>query len=95
MANKNMFNGRKKVNPALAAMNRQQHDILLIRSSNKANLLLSLMVLHSKFGFTKDELNHFLSEYRKQLDAYNSGYVENSKDFEDVLWDECEIRIDL
>lgn len=85
----------KRMNPALAVMSRQHQDNLLIRSSNKANLLLTLMVLHSKFDFSESDLNKFLSEYRKQLEAYNNGYVEKSKDFEDVLWDECGIKIDL
>lgn len=40
-------------------------------------------------------MDKFLSEYRKQLEAYNNGYVEKAKDFEDVLWDECGIKIDL
>ena len=95
MANKNAYNGRKRMNPALAAMSRQYQDNILIRSSNKANLLLTLMVLHSKFDFSESDMDTFLSEYRKQLEAYNNGYVEKAKDFEDVLWDECGIKIDL
>lgn len=92
---KTNYRPRKGINPALASMGQQQHDNLLIRSSNKANLLLTLMVLHSKFDFSKDELDRFLAEYRKQLEAYNLGYVEKSRDFEDVLWDECGIKIEL
>lgn len=91
----NNFRPRKGINPALAAINRQQQDNLLIRSSHKANLLLTLMVLHSKFDFEKEKIDKFLTEYRKQLDAYNAGYVECVKDFEDVLWNECGIKVQL
>ncbi len=36
-----------------------------------------------------------MSEFHKQLDAYNSGHIETVQDFEDVLWDECGIKVEL
>lgn len=85
----------KRMNPALAVMTQQKREDLIIRSSSKANLLLTLMVLHDKFGYEETSLNRFLEEYRKQLEAYNEGYIERVKDFEDVLWEECGIKVEL
>lgn len=86
---------RKGMNPALAAITEQRRDNLLIRSAAKANLLITLMVLHDKYGFGKKRIEQFLEEYHKQLEAYNSGHVEKAKDFEDVLWEECGIKVEL
>lgn len=85
----------KGMNPVLANMSMVQRDALLMRSANKAHLLLTLMVLHDKYGFGEKRLNRFMDEYKKQLDAYNEGYVESVKDFEAVLWEECGIKVDL
>ena len=74
--------------------NRRDAD-LLIRAANKANVILTLMVLADKFDFTTEDLEKFLAEYRSQLDAYNTGHVTSVSDFEQVLWEEHGMRIDL
>ena len=86
---------RRRMNPALANMSQMQRDNLLIRSSQKANLLISLMVLHDKFEFNDDMMDDYLTEFRKQLEAYNDGYIEKASDFEDILREECGIEIQL
>ena len=72
---------RKRMNPALAKLTQQRKDNLLISAAGKANLIISLMVLADKFDFTEEKLNKFIDEYEKQLDAYNSGYVEKRQGF--------------
>lgn len=42
---------RKGMNPALAAMTVRHKENQLISAAAKANMLISLMVLHDKFGF--------------------------------------------
>lgn len=86
---------KKGMNPALASalMVRREND--LINATAKANIIITLMVLHDKNGFGKKRMERFLDEYRKQLEAYNSGYVEKVSDFENVLQEECGIRIEL
>lgn len=86
---------RRRTNPVIANMNQMQRDNILIRASQKANLLISLMVLHDKFGFDEEKMDEYLTEFRKQLEAYNSGYIEKASDFEDVLREECGIEIQL
>ena len=94
MSKKTIFK-KKQQNPVLEALSRRRTDNQLIRSASKANLLITCMVLHDKFGYGKKRTEKFISEYHEQLEAYNSGYIEKAKDFEDVLWDECGIKIEL
>ena len=84
---------RKNMNPALARMTRVVEQNKLIAAAGKANMIISLMVLHDKFGYGEKRLNKFIDEYQKQLDAYNSGYVESVNDFTDVLKEECGIEL--
>lgn len=91
---KNSIPGRR-MNPALERMSTVARDNLLIRASQKANLLISLMVLRDKFEFDEAKMNEYLEEFRKQLEAYNEGYIEKAADLEDVLRDECGIEIKL
>ena len=84
---------RKGMNPALARMTQIRKDNMLISAAGKANMIISLMVLHDKFGYGEKRLNKFIDEYQKQLDAYNSGYVESVNDFTAVLKEECGIEL--
>lgn len=84
---------KKGMNPALARMTQIRKDNMLISAAGKANMIISLMVLHDKFGYGEKRLNKFIDEYYKQLDAYNSGYVESVNDFTDVLKEECGIEL--
>lgn len=84
---------KKGINPALARMTQIRKDNMLISAAGKANMIISLMVLHDKFGYGEKRLNKFIDEYQKQLDAYNSGYVESVEDFRAVLKDECRIEV--
>lgn len=84
---------KKGINPALARMTQIRKDNMLISAAGKANMIISLMVLHDKFGYGEKRLNKFIDEYQKQLDAYNSGYVESVKDFTTVLKEECGIEL--
>ena len=84
---------RKNMNPALARMTRIVEQNKLIAAAGKANMIISLMVLHDKFGYGEKRLNKFIDEYQKQLDAYNSGYVERVSDFTTVLKEECGIEL--
>ena len=84
---------KKGMPPTLARMTQIRKDNMLISAAGKANMIISLMVLHDKFGYGEKRLNKFIDEYYKQLDAYNSGYVESVKDFTTVLKEECGIEL--
>lgn len=84
---------KKGMNPALARITQFRKDNMLISAAGKANMIISLMVLHDKFGYGEKRLNKFIDEYQKQLDAYNSGYVESVNDFTEVLKEECGIEL--
>ena len=84
---------KKGMNPALARLSQIRKDNMLISAAGKASMIISLMVLHDKFGYGEKRLNKFLDEYQKQLEAYNSGYVESVNDFTVVLREECGIEI--
>ena len=85
---------KKGINPALAQMNQYQRDRVLIKSAYKANMILSLTVLLDKFDFEQEQLELFLAEVRKLLDAYNEGYI-NVKDIEDTLVEEVGIKVEM
>lgn len=55
--------------------------------------VLSVATLHDEFGFGEKRLNKFIDEYQKQLEAYNSEYVERVSDFTTVLKEECGIEL--
>lgn len=84
---------KRNMNPALARMTRVVEQNKLIAATGQVNMIISLMVLHDKFDFTPDQLDKFLTEYKKQLEAYDSGYVESVNDFTTVLKEECGIEI--
>ncbi len=50
------YTKRKGMNPALAAITAKKRDNLLVSAAAKANMLISLMVLHDKFGFGEKRL---------------------------------------
>lgn len=84
---------KRNMNPALDRMTRIVEQNRLIAAAGQANMIISLMVLHDKFDFTPDQLDKFLTEYKKQLDAYNEGYIEDVNDFRNVMKEECGIEI--
>ena len=84
---------RKGMNTALARLTQQRKENMLISAAGKANLIISLMVLADKFDFTPEQLEKFIDESQKQLEAYNSGYVESVNDFIGVLKEEYGIEV--
>jgi hypothetical protein len=86
---------RRRTNPVLASMNQMQRDNILIRATQKANLLVTCVVLADKFDFSTEQLKEYMVEFRKQLDAYNEGYIERVSDFEEILSEEHDIKIEL
>ena len=84
---------KRNMNPALDRMTRIVEQNKLISAAGQVNMIISLMVLNDKFDFTPEQLDKFLTEYKKQLDAYNEGYIEDVNDFRKVLKEECGIEI--
>ena len=54
---------KKGMNPALARIIQIRKDNMLISAAGKANMIISLMVLHDKFGYGEKRLNKFIDEY--------------------------------
>ena len=71
--------------------NRRDAD-KLIESSHKVAMLLSLTILHDKFGFGKKRIDRFLHEYKELLDSYERGYI-TPDDLNGVLWEEVGMKV--
>lgn len=87
MRQQKFFNNNKQKFVA----NRRDAD-KLIEASHKITILLSLTVLHDKFGFGRKRIDKFLHEYEELLDSYERGYIV-AKDLDDVLQDEVGIKV--
>lgn len=89
MKQQRYFNN-KKVQKQLVK-NRRYAD-KLIESSHKAAMVLTLTVLHDKFGFGAKRLEKFTQCYHDLLDSYNDGYFK-TEDLNNVLHEETGIKI--
>ena len=78
------FNNKKPINPMI--QNRRQAD-KLIESSHKVAMILTMSVLHDKFGFGTKRLEKFTEHYRDLLESYNAGYIK-AEDLNEVLHEE-------
>ena len=70
---------KKGMTPTLARMTQIRKDNMLISAAGKANMIISLMVLHDKFGYGEKRPNKFIDEYQKQLDASAPGKAEEGR----------------
>lgn len=76
----------------------QKSDVLAILkketeayySTSRAVKLISLIVLHEKFGFTADDLKEYLERFQDVLDYYNKSkdYKALLKEWDDFFYDE-------
>ena len=71
MRKQKYFNNKK---PVPLVNNRRAADEL-ISSSHKANMLITLSVLHDTFGFGSKRVERFVNAYGKLLEQYNNGEV--------------------
>ena len=71
--------------------NRRDAD-KLIDSAQKVNMLLTLTVMHDKFGFGYKRIERLLKSYQELLDSYNKGYI-SPDDLNAVLWKEVGVKI--
>ena len=71
--------------------NRRDAD-KLIDSAYKVNMLLTMTVLHDKYGFGTKRLERFLKEYQELLDSYEKGYI-SPDDLNGVLWEEVGMKV--
>ena len=71
--------------------NRRDAD-KLIDSAQKVNMLLTMTVLHDKFGFGTKRMERFLKEYKELLDSYEKGYI-SPDDLNVVLWEEVGMKV--
>ena len=71
--------------------NRRDAD-KLIDSTQKVNMLLTLTVLHDKFGFGAKRIGRLLKEYKELLDSYERGYI-SPDDLNKVLFEEVGVKV--
>lgn len=71
--------------------NRRDAD-KLIDSTQKVNMLLTLTVLHDKFGFGSKRIERLVREYKELLDSYEKGYI-SPDDLNKVLWEEVGVKV--
>ena len=72
MRQQKFFNNKQIRKPQVN--NRRDAD-KLIAASHQTAVLLTLTVLHNKFGFGATRLERFIDYYQDLLDSYNRGYV--------------------
>lgn len=89
MKQQKYFNNKKPLNPIVK--NRRDAD-KLIESSHKVAMLLTLTILHDKYGFGSKRLGDFAKHYHNLLDSYNKGNV-SIDDFNATLYGETGIRV--
>lgn len=83
------FNNNKPVNPMVK--NRREADKLIV-SSHKVAMILSMSVLHDKFGFGTKRLEQFTKHYHDLLESYNAGYI-SAEDLNNVLNEETGMKV--
>ena len=88
MRKQKYFNNNK---PKRVVQNRRDAD-RLIDSAQKVNMLLTMTVLHDKFGFGAKRMERFLKEYKELLDSYEKGYI-SPNDLNEVLWEEVGMKV--
>lgn len=66
------FNNKQLTRPQVR--NRRDAD-KLIEASHKCATLMTMTILHNKFGFGATRLERFAEYYADLLDGYNRGYV--------------------
>ena len=89
MRQQKFFNNNKPVNPYLK--NRREAD-KLIEASHKVAMVLSLTILHDKFGFGTKRLERFTEHYHDLLESYNAGYIKVD-DLNNVLNEETGMKV--
>ena len=83
------FNNKKMVNPMVK--NRREAD-KLIESSHKVAMILTMSVLHDKFGVGTKRLEKFTEHYHDLLESYNAGYIKVD-DLNNVLHEETGMKV--
>ena len=91
---KKQYYRQRGINPALQAMTEEQKNNRLIMAAEKANLILTIMVLHDKFQFGTKRLEKFLKEYWELLDSYERGYFKMAE-LEAAIKEETGIEVKL
>lgn len=84
-----MYFNNKKVKPVIN--NRRDAD-RLISSTSKAFNLLTMTVLHNKFGFGRKRLERFLDEFHNLLECYNGDWV-SVEDLNQDLYEMTGIKV--
>lgn len=83
------FNNNKPINPMVK--NRREAD-KLIESSHKVAMIMTMTILHDKFGFGTKRLEKFTEHYHDLLDSYNKGYIK-VEDLNEVLHEETGMKV--
>ena len=56
--------------------------------------LMTMLTLHDEFGFGQKRLEQFMERFMLKTECINEDYA-SWKDYQDILLDECGIKIDL
>lgn len=83
------FNNKKSINPMVK--NRKEADRLIV-SSHKVAMIMTMTILHDKFGFGTKRLEKFTKHYHELIESYNAGYI-NVEDLNQVLHEETGMKV--
>lgn len=61
-------------------------------STEKANLIMTVCVLHDCFGFGKKRVNRFVDKYKELADSFQAGN-ENLEEINEEFWKRFDLKI--
>ena len=70
----------------------KKREQLIMDSAEKANLILTICVLHDVFGFGKKRINRFVDCYKEVADSFQAGN-ENLNEINEDIWDRFGIKV--
>lgn len=73
-------------------ISQKQREQLIMDSAEKANLIMTICVLHDCFGFGKVRVNRFVDRYKELADSFQYNN-ENLDNINEQLWERFDLKI--
>lgn len=73
-------------------LSQKKREQLIIDAAEKANLIITLCVLHDCFGFGKKRINDFVDKYKGLADSFQEGN-EDLEQINQELWERFDLKV--
>ena len=73
-------------------LSQKQKEALIVDSASKANLLMTIYILHDCYGFGKKRLQDFVDKYKMMVDSCENG-VDDWRKLNDEVWKRFGIKV--